>query len=298
VRVLLIGSTGVLGREAVPRLLAAGHDVTGLARNPDRAVAVRGLGIEPVVGDLFDVDSMAKALAGREAVINLATRVPTTAGAMLRGGWAEHNRVRSEGSRVLVEAALTTDVRVLVQEGVAFVYADGGDAELDEDAPLGKAGMLQASLDAHANAARFAADSGRVGIGLRFALLIGDEPYARQLVRLAKRRLPVFFGDPDGWMTVVNPPDAAAAAVAALTAPGGAYNIGATPVRKRDFGRVVAEVAGVPKARSVPGWLARGPFESLARSQRIVSRRLTEATGWRPQRAEFGPHWLPGRRPG
>src|SRR5690348_13247162 len=83
-RVLLIGSTGVLGREAVPRLLAAGHMVTGLARNDDRAKAVHGLGIEPVVADLFDQDSMIKALDGQEAVLNLATRIPVTAGAMLK----------------------------------------------------------------------------------------------------------------------------------------------------------------------------------------------------------------------
>ena len=44
VRVLLIGSTGVLGREAVPRLLAAGHKVTGLARNAERARGVCCIG--------------------------------------------------------------------------------------------------------------------------------------------------------------------------------------------------------------------------------------------------------------
>ena len=67
-RVLLIGSTGVLGREAVPELLAAGHTVTGLARTADRAKAVAAQGIEPVVADLYDPAALDTAMRGQEAV--------------------------------------------------------------------------------------------------------------------------------------------------------------------------------------------------------------------------------------
>ncbi|HEU5473727.1 MAG TPA: NAD(P)-dependent oxidoreductase [Actinophytocola sp.] len=281
-RVLLIGGTGVLGREAAPRLLAAGHDVTALVRSTERAGAVRAFGVEPLVADLFDPGSMAAAVAGQEAVLNLATRIPTSARAMLRG-MAENDRVRTEGSRNLVDAALATDtVRVIVQEGISFVYADGGDAELDEDAPLDPAGATRSSLAAHANVARFAEADGRVGVRLRIAALIGDEPMARTLVRLAKLRMPVQFGDPRGWFTAIRPADAAAGAVAALSAPSGVYNVGATPVRKSEFARAVAEAAGVRRARTLPGALAAGQFATFARSQRVVSHRLTEATGWRP----------------
>jgi 2-alkyl-3-oxoalkanoate reductase len=292
-RVLVIGSTGVLGREAVPRLQAAGHKVTGLARNPERARAVEGLGIDAVVGDLFDGDSMASALTGQEAVLNLATRIPVKPMAMLRG-MAENDRIRAEGSRVLVDAALATgDVRVIVQEGISFVYADGGDAPLDEDAPVDAFGPLRSSLEAHANVARFAEASGRVGVRLRIAALIGSEPFGELLPRLARFRMPVMFGDPAGWFTAINPPDAAAGAVAALSAPSGVYNVGATPLRKADFARVVAEVAGVRKARVLPARLLIGQFKALGRSQRVVSDRLTEATGWRPEHPLFGADWLP-----
>ncbi|HEV2780967.1 MAG TPA: NAD-dependent epimerase/dehydratase family protein [Actinophytocola sp.] len=292
-RVLVIGSTGVLGREAVPRLLAAGHRVTGLARNPERAAAVRGLGIEPVVGDLFDSDSMAKALDGCEAVLNLATRIPTRPGQMMRG-MAENDRVRAEGSRVLVEAALRSDgVRVIVQEGISFLYADGGDAELDEDAPIDPVGPLRSSVQAHATIARFAEADGRVGVRLRIAALIDDEPMARMLLRLARLRLPVMFGDPAGWFSAIHPSDAAAGAVAALTAPSGVYNVAATPMRKSDVARVVAEAAGVRRARVLRRGLVPGQLKAFARSQRVVSGRLTEATGWRPARPTLAPDWFP-----
>lgn len=290
-RVLLIGSTGVLGREAVPRLLAAGHKVTGLARNDDRAKAVHGLGIEPVVADLFDQDSMIKALDGQEAVLNLATRIPVTAGAMIKG-MAENDRIRTEGSRVLVEAALGSDVRVIVQEGISFVYADGGDAELDEDAPVNPTGPTRSSLEAHANVARFA-DDGRVGVRLRIAALLGDEPMARLLLRLARTHLPVIAGERAGWFTTIQPADAAAGAVAALSAPSGVYNVGANPIRKRDFADVVARAAGVRRARVVSDRWIVGPMKALGRSHRVVSARLTEATGWRPEHPDVTPDWFP-----
>ena len=290
-RVLLIGSTGVLGREAVPRLLAAGHTVTGLARNDDRAGAVRRLGIEPVVADLFDVDSMTKAVQGQEAVVNLATRIPASARAMLKG-MAENDRIRTEGSRVLVEAASGSDVRVIVQEGISFVYADGGDAELTEDAPLDPAGPTRSSLEAHANVARFAETGGRTGVRLRIAAMVGDEPMAHTLTRMARFRMPVMFGAPAGWFTAIHPSDAAAGAVAALTAPSGVYNVGATPIRKSDMAAVVAEAAGVRRARVMPGGLLPGQFKMLARSHRVVSTRLTEATGWRPERPDFAADWF------
>jgi nucleoside-diphosphate-sugar epimerase len=292
-RVLVIGSTGVLGRVAVPRLLAAGHKVTGLARNPERARAVEGLGVDAVVGDLFDGDSMADALVGQEAVLNLATRIPVTPRAMLRG-MAENDRIRRDGSRVLVEAALAAeDVRVIVQEGISFGYADGGDAELTEEAPMDPVGPLRSSLDAHANVARFAASSGRTGVRLRFTALLGDEPFGQTLIRLARLRMPVMFGDPAGWFTAINPPDAAAGAVAALGAPSGVYNVGATPTPKSHFARAVAEAAGVRKGRLVSSRLLVGQFKYLGRSQRVVSTKLTEATGWRPERPLFGSEWLP-----
>jgi 2-alkyl-3-oxoalkanoate reductase len=293
VRVLLIGATGVLGRAAVPRLLAAGHTVTGLARNDDRAGAVRALGVEPVVADLFDPDSMIKAVAGHEAVLNLATRIPTSARAMLHG-MTENDRIRSQGSRVLVDAALATgDVRVIVQEGISFGYADGGDALLDEDAPLEPVGPLRSSIEAHANVARFA-DDGRSGVRLRIAALLGDEPMARMLTRLARLRMPVMFGDPAGWFTAIRPADAAAGAVAALAAPNGVYNVGADAVRKSDFAQVVARAAGVGKARVLRGGLMPGQFKAFARSQRVSSARLTDATGWRPADPTPAPEWFPG----
>jgi nucleoside-diphosphate-sugar epimerase len=290
VRVFLIGSTGVLGREAVPRLLAAGHTVTGLARNADRVPAVTALGIEPAVADLFDTDSLAGAMRGHDAVLNLATRIPAKAGSALKG-WRENDRIRTVGSTCVVDAALRgDDVRVIVQEGISFLYADGGDTPLDEDAPVHAVSMLRSSVVAHDNVARFA-QSGRTGVGLRIALLM-DPIFSSVFRSSARLGGPVIVGDPDGYTTVIRPADAAAGAVATLGAPSGIYNVGATPLRKADFGALVAQAAGRKRARHLPSKLALGPLQVFARSQRVVSDRLTEATGWRPEQPEVAVTWL------
>jgi nucleoside-diphosphate-sugar epimerase len=290
VRVLLIGSTGVLGQAALPGLLAAGHKVTGLARNDERAAVVKKLGAEPVVADLFDVESLTDALQGHDAVINVATRVPVGGKLIRSSSWAENGRIRIEGSKALVAAAKAADVGILVQEGVALVYADGGDDELDELAAVSPVGAPNSSLIAHRNVEGFAGE-GRIAVRLRIANVHGDDPLTRWILKGASGRGPSYFGNKDGWITPVHTSDVGTALVAALTAPSGVYNVGATALRKRDFGAVVAHKAGARKARTVP--LTFGFLKIMARSQRVVSTKLTEATGWKPEHPVVTSDWFP-----
>lgn len=240
-KVFVIGATGVLGREAVPRLRAAGHEVGVLDRHTT---------------SMFDVDRLAAALAGHDAVLNLATRIPLSAKAVLASAWAENDRIRTEGSAALVEAATRAGVGRVVQEGISFVYADGGDRELDESAPVKPVGHIASSVAAQHTVLQHPG-----GVFLRFGMLIGGDAMSP----------PVLIGD--GWMSVVHPADAAAAAIAALDAPHGIYNVG-TPVLKRDLG-----------ITRLPRFFGRttAVFEVFSRSQRVVSTKLTEATGWRPR---------------
>lgn len=293
-RVMVIGATGMLGRPLVRRLLAEGHDVSGLARGVDRVAAVRATGAKPVRGSLFDVDSLAGALHGHDAVVNVATRIPDARRAMTLSGWAENDRVRITGSRTLAEAVRRVDeVGIVVQEGISFVYADGGDRELDEDAPLEPRGNIASSTAAHANIAELA-DEGRTAIRLRIGLLVADDPMTTTMLAAARRGSPLIFGRRTDWTAAIHPDDAAAGAIAALRAPSGVYNLAADPVRKQELGEAMAAAAGVRRPRALPKWLANrlGLMSVLARSQRVVSVRLTEATGWRPERPVPGPSWF------
>jgi nucleoside-diphosphate-sugar epimerase len=290
VRVMVIGATGVLGVPAVARLLAAGHEVSGLARDASRAPAVEATGAKPVPGDLFSASSLVTALRGHDAVLNLATRIPRKVTS--KSAWAANDRVRLAGSAALTAAVREVpEVRIVVQEGISFVYADGGDRLLTEDAPLRPRGVTASSVVAHENVAAL---EDRTVVRLRIATLVGSDPLTAALLASARRGAPLIMGSRTDWTTAIHPSDAGAAAAAALGAPSGVYNVGAPAVLKGVLGEAMAAAAGVRKARAVPKWLLSrvAMAEPMARSQRVDSGKLMAVTGWRCERPVPGPEWF------
>jgi uncharacterized protein YbjT (DUF2867 family) len=76
--ILIVGVTGVLGRETTRQLLAAGHRVRGLTRSPERAADLKELGAEIILGDLTNRTSLEKACKGVEAVLACAHQLMGT----------------------------------------------------------------------------------------------------------------------------------------------------------------------------------------------------------------------------
>ena len=146
-KVFIAGATGGLGRLAVTRLIAAGHDVTGIART-DRSAALLGrLGAAPARLDLFDADAVTSAVAGHDVVMNLATRIPTGGSAATRKGWLENERLRRDGSRILVDAALAGGaVNLLAIQHPARAVTDRhrkGQRSRDQKKMMDRAGRKQ-----------------------------------------------------------------------------------------------------------------------------------------------------------
>jgi uncharacterized protein YbjT (DUF2867 family) len=102
--ILVAGASGTLGRELVPLLVEAGHQVRALTRSPGRTMPATRPGVQVVRGDLRDVESLRAAARGADAVIS-ATHALTGAG---RGSSA---RVDDAGQRALVAAARDAGVR-------------------------------------------------------------------------------------------------------------------------------------------------------------------------------------------
>src|SRR4051794_24870872 len=129
--IVITGSTGVIGRRAVRELLAAGHRVTGVTRSPQGRERLEQLGARAVEADVFDEASLRRAFTGADTVINVLTHIPGVEHMGDPSAWAENNRIRTEASAAIARAA--AGAQRLIQESIAFVYADGGDAWLDED---------------------------------------------------------------------------------------------------------------------------------------------------------------------
>jgi nucleoside-diphosphate-sugar epimerase len=106
VRVFVAGATGAIGKQLVPRLVAAGHEVHGMTRRGSKQAMLRELGAVPVVADALDPDQVAEAV-GRARPEVIVHQLTALAGADLRHlerGVAMTNRVRTEGTDHLLSA--------------------------------------------------------------------------------------------------------------------------------------------------------------------------------------------------
>ncbi|MFB7245190.1 epimerase [Streptomyces populi] len=141
---LVTGTTGEVGRRFVPRLLQQappGDRVRVLVRDESRAADLAGLtgpaglGPEIAVGDLRDAEALGKALAGADAVVNIA--------AAFRGVPDEEARaVNRDAALELGRAALASGVRRFVQVSTNLVYGTGRGRPLTEDDPSVPGGAM------------------------------------------------------------------------------------------------------------------------------------------------------------
>lgn len=158
--------------------------------------------------DLYDEAAVRQALDGVDAIYHLATRIPPPQAQGQAGAWDENDRLRSEASRILVEAALASNVSLFVQPSVTFVYPP--EVPADEDTPVTPAANLGSMIAAERQCRRFT-DAGGRGVVLRLGLLWGpgtgsDAPNNR-------------------YGATLHVADAGSALLAALDLPAGIYNV-------------------------------------------------------------------------
>ena len=294
-RVFVTGATGVIGSRALPLLVDTGHQVTALSRSESNREQLERLRASPVEADLFDVASLRRAMAGHEAIVNLATAMPSSAKQMMvPWAWKMNDRIRRDGSVAVAAAARAEGVERMIQESFAPIYVDRGDEWIDESTPIAPARYNRTILDAERAAERFTADGGH-GVVLRFAALYGPDALLREMLDVMRKGWSPLPGDPSAFITSVAQSDAAAAVVAALTVPAGTYNVAEDdPMRRGEWVRSLAAAAGIRPPRPIPKWLTSvggSTIRLLARSQRISNRKLRAASAWSPRYARAADAW-------
>lgn len=287
-RIFVTGATGVVGRRLVPALLERGHGVTAIGRSPDKRARLEQAGARAVDVSLFDRTALTAAVAGHDAIVNLATHIPgSSMRMMLPWSWRENDRIRRDGSAAIVDAALAAGVPRLVQESFAPIYAANGDAWIDEAHPQQPTRYNRSVLDAERSARRFTA-SGATGVVLRFAGFYGPDAFhIADMLGMTRRGWAPLPGRPDAFVSAVSHDDAAAAAAAALSAPAGVYNVcDDEPLRRGEWSAAFAEAFGLEPPRPMPAWMTRlggATVEMLARSQRMSNRALRQVADWTPR---------------
>lgn len=282
-RILLIGGTGVLGRAALP-LLTADHDVTVASRRQQTDPQIRRAGATPVRLDPFDTRALARVAdqVQPEAVVRLATHIPTGGRALLPWAWRENDRIRRDLSALLADVAIAHEARY-VGESLILAYPDRGASHIAEDTSLEPVGQTATVAAAEAAAERVTA-AGSVGVSLRFGLFHGPgSGQAERTVEAAARGLLPLPGDDDGYVSLIDVGDAAHAVRVALGLPAGSYNVVEDePATRAEHAAELARVLERP-VRTPPGFVGRLPMvRPLARSLRVSNHRLREH-GWQPQ---------------
>jgi nucleoside-diphosphate-sugar epimerase len=285
-KLFVAGATGIIGRRAVPLLIEAGHEVTGVARSAEKAAWLERVGARSARVDLFDPAALTRAVKAHEGVYNLATHIPPLSKMMLPGAWKENDRIRRKASRNLVDAALAAGAERYLQESITFLYEDRGDQWIDEDVPFETPSSLSSVVEAESQARRFA-EQGGTGVVLRFgAFHAPDSDQTRAIVQMARRRLAMTIGRGDGYISTVHVDDAARAVAAAMSASSGTYNVvDDEPLTRRAYWDALGQALGVGRVRMLPPDIAKvggGTAAALGRSHRVSNRRLRQATGWAP----------------
>jgi nucleoside-diphosphate-sugar epimerase len=289
-RVFIAGATGVAGRRTTARLVAAGHTVTGIARSAEKADILHALGATPVAVSLFDADALRAAVAGHDAVVNLATKIPPIRSAARARAWDENTRIRTEGSTNLADAAIAAGAQVYVQESLAFLYGDHGAEWIDaESTPMLDTPFSAPVRALEANTARVTAAGGR-GVVLRFGFFYAaDSEQTRTAVNMARRGFSTEFGSADAYAPAIDADDVASAVVAALDAPAGVYDIvDNEPMTGRERAAGMAEAVGRRRLMRAPGWMLPKRAAELGLSRRVSNQRFRTATGWEPRSPNRG----------
>jgi len=288
VKIAVTGATGVIGCRVVPLLAKAGHRITILVRPGSHRNGTLPSQCNIAEASLFDRETLARAIAGHDAVINLATHIPKSAlGIMFRPAWHENDRIRREGARNIADAAAGAGARLLIQESFAYAYPDRADKWIDEAVGLEPASYCKTILNAEASARAFARGDSRAII-LRFSAFYGpDASQTRTLAKAVRSGWAGLPGKRSSFISSVSHDDAASAVVAALAAPTGAYNVSDDcPVTHEEFIDIVAAALNAPRpTRFPPPWTALlmgSAGRTLARSIRLHNSKLKAVTGWSP----------------
>ena len=293
-RVFITGATGVIGSRAVPLLLQAGHTVTAASRSEHNREALRNAGAAPVDVDLFDVVSLRGVMAGHDAVINLATHIPSAKKIMFRRAWRTNDRIRREGSAAIATAAIAEGVGRMIQESFAPLYPDHGDAWIDESMAVAPVSYNESVLDAERSAQRFT-EGGGVGVVLRFGGLYGPDAILAEMLTLMRKGISPLPGDPSAFLSSLAQDDAATAVVASLGVPAGTYNVVEDdPMRRGDWTRSLATAAGIPVPKPIPAWMTAiggSMIKLMSRSERISNRKFRDASGWAPKYPKASDAW-------
>jgi len=298
-RVFVAGATGAIGKQLLPRLLAAGHEVAGMTHRESSRALVAELGATPMVADALDPDEVAGAVARArpDVIVHQLTAIRTVDLRHFDRSFALTNRLRSEGTDHLLSAGQAVGVRRFVAQGVGSYAAytrTGGPVKSEEDpldlTPPREMRETQAAIR-HLEEAVLGAEWTE-GIVLRYGVFYGPgtsmAPGEEQFELVRKRKFPL-VGNGGGVWSFVHVADAAEATVAAVEhGRRGVYNVvDDDPAPVAEWLPALAQTLGAKPPMRVPRFVGR----LFAGEPGVVM--MTEVRGSSNAKAKRELAWVP-----
>jgi uncharacterized protein (TIGR01777 family) len=275
-RVLLSGSSGLVGSALIPVLTGGGHQVVRLVRSQPRD-KVSEVQWDPEGGDID-----AAGLKGVEAAVHLAGE------SIAAGRWTAAKKARIlesrvKGTRLLAEALaeLKQPPKVLVSASAVGYYGDRGEETLREESGSGSAFFLSNVCRQWEAATEPAEDAGIRVVNLRFGIMLSGVGGALPRL-LTPFRMGVGGRLGSGkqfmsWIAIDDVIGAILHTIGTETLRGAVNAVAPEPVTNREFTRTLGRVFGRPTVFPMPAFAARLAFGQMADELLLASQRVEPA---------------------
>lgn len=268
-RIFLAGGTGAIGRRLIPMLRKADHEVTATTRSKAKLEILRAIGARPVILEAFDRDAVRKAVAAAQpdVVIHQMTDLANLKDLRnLEREVVATNRLRTEGTQVLLDAARAAGAKRFIAQGnIMWSNERSGSRVKTELDPLDPhpPRPMKAALDAMRKLERMVPSaSGMLGIVLRYGVFYGPgtsiAPEGEVVEAVHARKLPIIGGGAGVWSWIHIDDAARATQLAVESGEPGVYNIvDDEPAEVSEWLPDLAEAIGAKPPRRIPAWLGR-----------------------------------------
>lgn len=283
-KIFCTGASGYIGGSVAAHLAAAGHQVTGLVRSPEKAEAIRARGIAPLMSTLDDAATLAHAARAADVIVNAASADHGGAVDALLGALAGSGKpfIHTSGSSIIGTRA----------------RGERSDAVFDEDTPFTPSPARAARVALNKNILAHSDRGCRPVIicpSLIYGLGLGVEPHSTQvplLIALAKKRGNAAHAGPGEniWSNVHIDDLVTLYARAIDKAPAGAFYFaenGENSMREAcvAVNRMLG-FAGEPSAMSMQEaaaeWGEGTAEDTMASNSRVRAKRARRELAWQP----------------
>ena len=280
-KVFLTGATGYIGSVIAEKLTGKGYQVVGLARNKAAEEKLRTRGIEPLRGDLKDVESLKRGAAETDATIHTA----------FIHDFSDYDRaVKVENAAIaaFADALAGTNKPFIATSGAAFL-GDTKETLADEDFPYDQNSPFRARAESEHDALKMS-QKGIRSVVLRLPLFVygrGGSSFVPFMIEQARAvKAANYSGDGSKRVSAVHVEDAANLYTLALetSTAKGLYNVSAETVSLQELSEAIARLLNL-KANGISSKEAQNQFGAmfgfLSINNQLSAEKARRELGWR-----------------